>query len=135
MSYSRTFLNTILICFFSQFTGKLNAAQKGYHQVKSCQGEVVRPVVQLKGESLPVNEVFTLEVLGPPGNQDLQLLSFDAVMPAHNHGMVLKPKIFKEKNNSWRIEGVKLHMAGDWEFVFSWQVGASKSKTFCKIHI
>lgn len=135
LSYSKIFLISIFICISLPITDNSFAAVKGYYQVPNCHGELIRPVVQLKGKSLPVNEVFILEVLDPAASKELKLLSFDAVMPAHNHGMVLKPKIFKDKNSSWRIEGVKLHMAGDWQLIFSWEVGASKTKTICKIHI
>lgn len=49
-----------------------------------------------------------------------ELMSFDADMPAHKHGMVVKasrPEKIKSPNEnqvSYLIEGVKLHMPGEW---------------------
>jgi hypothetical protein len=55
-------------------------------------------------------------------------LEFDAVMPAHNHGMVVRPKITEITPNEFRIDGVKLHMAGDWSLLFSLQVNGQPVK-------
>jgi hypothetical protein len=44
----------------------------------------------------------------------LLVSKFDAVMPGHHHGMVTRPKITNQKPGSYLIEGVKLHMSGDW---------------------
>ncbi len=50
-------------------------------------------------------------------------LKLDARMQAHKHGMVTKPKITETAPNEYKIEGVKLHMAGDWEFFFGLKAG------------
>lgn len=50
------------------------------------------------------------------GAESAEVLSFDAEMPSHNHGMVVKatvPKALK-KGKEYLIKGVKLHMPGDW---------------------
>lgn len=53
----------------------------------------------------------------------LQLKAFDARMPAHNHGMTTKPKISAIKaptgaGRQFRVDGVMLHMPGDWVLQF-----------------
>jgi len=73
------------------------------------------------GEMPPLNKMHSILIVVASQKveknvaSDLQV-SFDARMPAHNHGMVVKPKVIKEGANRFRVEGVKLHMPGDWEF-------------------
>lgn len=45
-------------------------------------------------------------------------VTFDATMPAHNHGMNVKAQTTKERPGVFRIDGVKLHMPGEWKLVF-----------------
>lgn len=58
------------------------------------------------------------------GISDYALEKFNARMPAHNHGMVTKPKIsLKEESKVggakvYRVDGVMLHMPGDWVLEF-----------------
>ena len=52
--------------------------------------------------------------------KDVTIVSFDAQMPDHKHGMVVtpsKPKKLDSANSkkaSYLVEGVKLHMPGKW---------------------
>lgn len=55
-------------------------------------------------------------------------LSFDARMPEHKHGMVTKPKISKMADGRFRVEGVRLHMAGKWVFHFVLQHPEGKTE-------
>lgn len=50
-------------------------------------------------------------------------LTFDARMPEHNHGMVTKAKIVAVAPDEYHIEGVKLHMPGQWELTFGVKQG------------
>jgi hypothetical protein len=50
-------------------------------------------------------------------------LGFDARMPAHDHGMVVKPKVTETGAGEFRVDGVKLHMAGAWELTFTFKKG------------
>ena len=38
----------------------------------------------------------------------------DADMPAHKHGMNTKPETISKSSTSYRVDGMALHMAGDW---------------------
>ncbi len=55
-------------------------------------------------------------------------LLFDARMPEHNHGMIVKPvptqlsPAATPGPGSYRIDGVKLHMAGAWELTLTLDV-------------
>ncbi|MCB9229241.1 MAG: hypothetical protein H6618_06485 [Deltaproteobacteria bacterium] len=53
-----------------------------------------------------------------------ELTAFNLCMPHHNHCMKLKPSIEKtEAENSWKVSGIKLHMAGDWELSMTFRKG------------
>ena len=72
-------------------------------------------------ESVPLNRLCTLSVtLRDDGGQpiDVGLAKFSAEMPAHRHGMVTKAVVQKKSPGTFLIEGVKLHMAGSWQFKF-----------------
>ncbi len=85
----------------------------------------------LKEAVVKVDKASHLEILANPGLQtkklntlkiklggafkDFQLLSFDATMPAHSHGMVVTPsKPIRLQDGAFEVKGVKLHMPGDW---------------------
>jgi len=60
--------------------------------------------------------------------------SFDASMPQHRHGMYVKAsaaKLFSSNKSSktYKIDGVKLHMPGQWELKFTLKSKASKLET------
>jgi hypothetical protein len=71
-----------------------------------------------KPSPIGVNKLFCLSVTVKGANEawlkGLLVSKFDAVMPGHHHGMVTRPKITNQKPGSYLIEGVKLHMSGDW---------------------
>ena len=50
-----------------------------------------------------------------------KLIAFDARMPEHNHGMVLKSKIEAQGEGQWKIEPIKLHMPGHWVLYFTFE--------------
>lgn len=56
------------------------------------------------------------------------LLKFDAVMPEHRHGMVTRPSIKTLAPGQYLIEGLKLHMAGDWKFIMDLKYQKSTSQ-------
>ncbi len=60
-----------------------------------------------------------LSVTGANGLRlnEFSLLKFDALMPEHRHGMVTRPRIKTLAPGQYLIEGVKLHMTGDWKFI------------------
>ena len=72
--------------------------------------------------NVPVNQLIQLRVvvtaLDHKAINGLQLVKFDAQMPAHRHGMVTKAKISELGSQEYLIEGVKLHMPGMWQLMF-----------------
>jgi hypothetical protein len=67
--------------------------------------------------------VNQMDQKGPPGftvscdsQEPLSLVSFEARMPAHKHGMTTTPTITPKTQNSWSVTPAKLHMPGKWRF-------------------
>ena len=54
--------------------------------------------------------------------------SFDARMPEHGHGMLLKPRLTALAPDLYRIDGVKLHMAGTWEIALTLPAGGEPAR-------
>lgn len=65
-------------------------------------------------------EHFSLTVRACPAS--LVLAKVDAVMPAHRHGMNYRPTIVALGDGRWRVDGLMLHMGGDWEL--RWDLSA-----------
>ncbi|MCK5902821.1 MAG: hypothetical protein KAG28_06705 [Cocleimonas sp.] len=73
--------------------------------------------------SIPLNQYFDLEVVVKGStqqalNHDIDL-EIDAGMKAHNHGMNVKPIVKRLDKGRFRIEGMLLHMSGDWFIRFT----------------
>lgn len=66
-----------------------------------------------------LNKMIRLLVEFKPITEAIEEVKFDARMPEHNHGMVVKPHVLQQARNSYRILGVKLHMPGKWELALS----------------
>lgn len=60
----------------------------------------------------------TAPLVGPPAPPlRAGALTFNASMPQHGHGTVLRPLTTQTAPDEFRLDGVKLHMAGDWQVV------------------
>lgn len=71
-------------------------------------------------KQIKLNKMFCMLVMvsstKPSPIKDLTLKAFDATMPGHGHGMVTRSKIRAVKAGEYLIEGLKLHMPGEWNF-------------------
>ena len=83
----------------------------------------------IQGSHIPFNSLFSMNVVLNKDSSPQELIDFEAVMPAHNHGMVLKSKITRLGAREWRIDGLKMHMKGKWTLIFEWEGKGKKSKT------
>ena len=50
----------------------------------------------------------------PPGFT-VASVAFDANMPAHGHGLAVQPKLIRTGEHTFRVEGVRFHMTGEWK--------------------
>jgi len=57
-----------------------------------------------------------------------QNLKFDAMMPKHRHGMNFTPNISKQSSGLFLIEGMLLHMPGQWQYKFDLKSNGQKTQ-------
>lgn len=85
-----------------------------------------------KSMPIAVNKLFclsvTLEGVNDAWMKGLKVSKFDAVMPGHHHGMVTRPKISNQRPGNYLIEGVKLHMSGDWSLELKLEHGQATTQ-------
>ena len=55
-------------------------------------------------------------------------IHFDADMPAHGHGLIVKPVVSPLESGRWRIDGMKFHMPGEWEVYIDMIAGARSER-------
>jgi hypothetical protein len=71
-----------------------------------------------KAITIVVNKLFCFQVTVRGSNdawlKGLRVSKFDALMPGHHHGMITRPKLTAKNSGQYLIEGVKLHMSGEW---------------------
>lgn len=60
----------------------------------------------------PLNEHFTLEVVVHGPIPEKMVVGAD--MPAHRHGMLSEPIVTEPSPGLYRVEGMLLHMTGEW---------------------
>ncbi len=97
-------------------------------------GTALVVVVETAEPAPPLNKIFTLKLTISAPKDSPEALSqsqitdviFDARMPAHNHGMLTKPRVQAAGEKIYIVEGVKFHMPGAWELYVSAQVSGTR---------
>ena len=82
-------------------------------------------------DSIPLNKLIKVKVLlNALTNKSSKLPKleiFNANMPKHRHGMITKPVVKMSSESEYIVEGVKLHMPGEWQL--NMQFGEGKNAT------
>lgn len=91
------------------------AGNAPWRQARVRQGDLLvrwRPA----GGTLPWNEYFDLEVELAEDSEPVTgaEVFVSCRMPAHGHGMNVEPRAREEGDGRYRVEGMLLHMTGDW---------------------
>lgn len=75
---------------------------------------------------ITVGQPFSVEVAACArgDNAAVSSIAFDAVMPAHRHGMNYAPRMSATEPGRATADGVLLHMPGRWQLVFDVRVGS-----------
>lgn len=85
-----------------------------------------------QAKAISINKLFCLRVSVVGGNElwlkGLRLSKFDATMPGHHHGMITRPKIETKGVGEYWVEGVKLHMQGEWSIVLNFEHDKAKAQ-------
>jgi len=77
---------------------------------------VYRPTL----DPIPLNQMFGLSVNVYEANDHARpvadtMITVDARMPEHNHGMTLQPQVTADGAGNFRVDGMLFHMPGRWE--------------------
>jgi len=70
-------------------------------------------------DPIPVNESFDIEVVVRDARDRLRAvpdvtLGINAEMSSHSHGMNVKPIVTRTSPDTFKVEGMMLHMPGQW---------------------
>ena len=84
-------------------------------------------------DPIPLNEGFSIDVwIEDPADPALELesisLAADAAMPDHGHGMNRKPRVTRNTDGSFRVDGMMFHMPGYWELYLDVLRGAIRER-------
>jgi len=80
-------------------------------------------VFSIMPPKVPLNEPFEIQACvtgksGDPTDAKDLVISVDAAMPQHQHGMNTKPRIEQAGEGCIHVEGMLFHMVGRWELYF-----------------
>jgi hypothetical protein len=71
------------------------------------------------GDKMPLNKVFDLDVTVHKAADHKPAegvkLAVNATMPAHHHGMNVKPVVKPVDAGNWLVSGMLFHMPGNWQ--------------------
>ena len=83
-------------------------------QLASDMDQAPLAYAQMDAPPLSAPFVMTVTFCDPP--QQVEALMFDALMPAHRHGMNFTVDVSKIADNQFEVTNVVFHMPGVWEF-------------------
>ena len=117
----------ILILFSCQNESSEN---KWPRSRKTSSGNYTVTLQLLESDSIKQNEHFSLELsvspkASTPPTAETKIV-IDADMPAHQHGMNTKPELSIISPGKHRVNGMLLHMAGDWIITVKINQGAGR---------
>jgi hypothetical protein len=57
-------------------------------------------------------------------------------MPAHDHGLPTRPRVIEElEDGNYRLDGMRFHMAGDWELTISIVADGKTDTVIVALHL
>lgn len=89
---------------------------------------------------IPRGEVYALEVWvfdGADATHPLTdvVLTVDAAMPEHQHGMNRRPVVHARAGGGFQVEGLLFHMPGRWELYFDVTRGAITERAQASVEL
>ncbi len=89
--------------------------------------------------TIPANRPFSLRVKvlkrpkeWPSGPLEMTV---GATMPAHHHGMLVEPKCVSLGNDTFKVDGLLMHMAGDWDMTIDLRDGRFTERCEVNVHV
>ena len=107
---------TVCACVGTAFACEPNLPGGG-RKLESARYTVI---YRAQPEKMPLGQHFSLElaVCANPGAPPPEIVSVDAWMPEHRHGMNYKASVRREPGGRYRADGLLFHMPGRWELIF-----------------
>jgi hypothetical protein len=81
---------------------------------------------------LRIGEHFAVDFAVCPAPESVRV---DAWMPEHRHGMNYRPSLVAQGGGRYRADGLMLHMAGNWEFVFEVRFGGKTERLAHRVRL
>ena len=140
----KTWIHRLWI-FFIGFSFSLNAQNQKKPEIQSQPTSQNQKRRKISHQTIPNQSIQMSVYTETPANQQLnqlmtlsvelvshiketngarekwKLTAFDARMPEHNHGMIVKSSISSQGEGKWSIAPVKLHMRGHWVLYFTFE--------------
>jgi hypothetical protein len=89
-------------------------------------------IVVYRTGPLKTGEHFAMDFAVCPAPESVRV---DAWMPEHRHGMNYRPEVRAQGGGRYRAEGLMLHMAGNWEFVFEVRSGGKTERLTHRVRL
>ncbi len=89
---------------------------------------------------IEINEFFDIRLRvragGPSGDLlcEVTILA-DLVMPVHAHGMNVTPKVVRQPDCSFSVQGMLMHMPGLWSLIVGVEQGGSAERAYANFDI
>lgn len=94
------------------------SADEAYWQSKPTRNGATVVRWRVRGGAIPLNEYFELQIELSEAEGGAPIKGAQVFvrceMPAHGHGMTVEPRSREEQPGAYLVEGMLLHMAGDW---------------------
>lgn len=90
-------------------------------------------------DPMPINKMFewTLHVEDADGEPvDGARFAIAGGMPEHNHGLPTSPRVTEDLGNGdYRLQGIRFHMKGNWQFIISIFEGAQADRVVIDLQL
>lgn len=90
-------------------------------------------------DPMPINKMFewTLHVEDANGEPvDGARFAIAGGMPEHNHGLPTSPRVTEDLGNGdYRLQGIRFHMKGNWQFIISIFEGAQADRVVIDLQL
>lgn len=73
------------------------------------------PLAFAQMDTPPLSEPFTMTITFCDAGRQVKALTFDALMPAHRHGMNFHVDVDHSSDNRFVVSNIVFHMPGLWE--------------------
>ena len=93
------------------------------------------PLAYAQMDAPPLSAPFAMNITVCDAAQQTSVLTFDALMPAHGHGMNFTVDVNKVAENKFEVSNVVFHMPGVWELRVKAEVAGQNYTYTAEVHL